>query len=227
MNPLLTSVATEATWTFTNNPEVMAILRRASAESARAYSGDIDDLIQEASMFMATRPELINSTPGQIYLQVLRYLNQNFSKPGADIRAATSGRTVEEWELDLGDDFGGLAPDPFAGMAYPEALVATLLEAMWNGWVVRDEFRPDSDMPRARPNPKTSGTILAHKIDIERAWTNAPLTPGERTALRLTIGDGLTNVAAAAGMGLSDWSVGQYAKTGLAKMAAELNQVAE
>lgn len=193
--------ATEADWSFLEDVKLTSALRSAARATAGLYGMEEDDLYQEAILYVSVSPELVaKHTVGQVYARVRRYLADE-AKAQRDQAASADMQEVED--LHGSDSFTGEVPyalDAFDGTAYPKALVERLLEAMWNEWVIVDEFRPDGDMPRAKPNPKLSGTAMAHKVDMERAWQRAGLEPLEQGALYLTIGRGLTQEAAAQGL---------------------------
>lgn len=78
---------------------------------------------------------------------------------------------------------------------YERDEVKSLLEAMWNGWVLDMPYAPDTDMPRATPDYSKSNSVWAWKIDIERAIE--VLDEDQRTLLREHLGEGTSAKAIA------------------------------
>lgn len=225
MNAKTSTVATEATWDFTANEDTMAALASAARVVAGRRSGSSeDDLYQEALLYLGVRPQLAVDHPAKIYRHTVRYLEQEERGNRAD-DLATSGGDPEEWEQEMGLYNNGMQDDPFGSMLYPEELVRVLLEAHWNGWTVVDEFRPDPDMPRSKPNPSRLGTDMAHRVDIGRALACTPLTTRQVQAIRLTIGDGLSQEAAGAGLGISQQAVDGHVRQALYLLCVQLNGV--
>lgn len=209
--------ADEVDWTFASDPEALHIIEHIASQVATTFKVSPDDLYQAALLYVASRP----GVPLR-QMSLARYLKDE-ARRESKLSSATVG-TVEEWEQELGLESTGMVFDPYENTCYPKALVERLLEGMWNEWVVVDEFRPDADMPRAKPNPKLSGTAMAHKVDIERAWQRADLSPIERGALYLTIGQGLTHEAAGVGLDCHHTTVSRAVERALRGLLVELNQ---
>lgn len=224
--PKTSDIATEADWTFTEDSEVVKAVATAARKIAqRRTTVAEDDLYQEGLLYLSVRPQLAVSHPARVYSWVVRYLAEQ-ERVDSKHEAAVGGDT-ETWEEEMGLYNNGMQDDKFAGMSYPEELVRVLLEAYWNGWTVVDEFRPDPDMPRAKPNPSRLGTDMAHRVDIGRALDSTPLSRTQRVALQLTIGEGMTQAAAAFGLGISQQATSKAIEQGLYLLCLQLNGVEE
>lgn len=224
MNPRTSDVATEATWDFADNEEIVAAIQGATRKVVGWREGaSEEDLLQDAMLYVAVRPELVANHPARIHHDVIRHLMAQDKKVVVIERA--EHLDINDLDADMGLFNHGMEGDPFEGSGYPQPLIRQLLEAMWNGWVVVDEYRPDGDMPRAKPNPSKSGNDMAHRVDIERAWRYAPLSNTTRMALQLTLGRGLTEEAAGVGLDMTRHGVSYHVKQGLYLIGLQLNGV--
>ena len=87
---------------------------------------------------------------------------------------------------------------------YEREEVEGLLQAMFNGWIIDNEHRPDADMPRATPDHSKSNSIWAWKIDIERAY--ATLAGEQKALLQEHFGNGVSIPALAV---VTNWTTGE------------------
>lgn len=94
---------------------------------------------------------------------------------------------------------------------------------MWSGWIVEDEERPDSDMPRATPNRARSNTLWAKKIDIERAWERADIAALDRELLYEFYGNHVDARAIAIVMGWSTSEVQMILRGAVSEILEYLN----
>lgn len=209
-------------WSFTEDSALMTAIGQSVARVSWRGTVAYEDLYQEAMVYLAQRPGIVAQGPLRVYMRLLDYLGDKW-RNALKIEDATSFLSASDWEDTLSFETGGLQPDEFADMRYPKELVEVLLEAMFNGWAVRDEHRPDPDMPRAKPNPKTSNTIVAHRIDMERAWAANLLTPWQKTLIYCHYGLGYTKTALAELSGVNRHKVTREIQRGVDTVCAHLN----
>jgi len=87
---------------------------------------------------------------------------------------------------------------------YNAESVEKLLLAFFTGcWGMKPETAPDDDMPKAKANPKLSGSWMAHKVDIERAWEFCGFAWPEEHALMLRYGREFSVAEVGRAMGLT------------------------
>ena len=228
----------EPDWSWTEDPLVLAAVERVCKEYSKRGSAKLSfhEAFAEASTYISFRPD--------------KFLDITYDAEGVERRNWNTARIVDRLgyvlhgtpgprEQLLGDyseyeeeGFGarpedalrGVQPAPLSSSGtYDRVLAAKLIEAMYNEWVIYDEYRPDSDMPRARPNPAKSGTWMAHKIDIERSWDHAPLDGRSRLILAAVHGFGWTHKEIGAELGLSAQRAHAIADAAMETLVATLN----
>lgn len=112
-NPRKVDIATEADWSFMDEPAVMTALKGAARKAAREFNGvvEYEDAYQDAVLWLAVRPGEVDkyrdreggmkSLSQNIYANALR--------PDAVRQATVSNRTVSSESLP-----GGHVPDSWA-----------------------------------------------------------------------------------------------------------------
>jgi RNA polymerase sigma factor (sigma-70 family) len=111
----------------------------------------------------------------------------------------------------------GYSPDDEA--FYSIALVGLLLPSVLN----EDYDQPlvDSD-GRGSVDPAESGTWMAHRADVARAWTEATLSAEQREAIMLTQGLGMSQREAAEVVGCHQTTIEDRCRIGMKKILALL-----
>ena len=113
-NPRKVDVATEADWSFMNNPDVMAALESAARKAARQFDGvvEYEDAYQDAVPWLAVHPDEVDKyrdrEDGMKLLSSRIYANA--LRPDAVRQATISNRTVSSETLPVVDswaDAGG------------------------------------------------------------------------------------------------------------------------
>ncbi|MEU9126552.1 hypothetical protein AB0D08_00290 [Kitasatospora sp. NPDC048540] len=111
---------------------------------------------------------------------------------------------------------------------YNRALVEHLLPAVWDqgaAYGLKNETRPDADMPKGFVDKKKGSPLMAHLSDIRQAWKTAPLTVLERQSLLLRYGLDWTFEEIGKARGVRKQSAQESTERGVGKMAAQLNGV--
>lgn len=118
------------------------------------------------------------------------------------------------------------------GLNYDRRTVEALLPAVWDreaAYGMKNEEAPDSDMPRAKTNPKQANALWAHLADIRAAWAWAErggVSLDEARALLLRHGLDLTLEEIALREGANKSTIARRVERGVGKIAAHLNGVA-
>lgn len=102
---------------------------------------------------------------------------------------------------------------------YSNALVGLILPS-----ILHDDYeQPQVDTDgRGSVDPAESGTWMAHRADVARAWDEAALSDKERDALILVYGMGMTQTEAGSVVGCDQSSISDRVNAGLRKMTALL-----
>lgn len=222
-------------WSLLETEGVMEVIERASTKVADHYSVDHDDLMQEATILVATKPDhaaaIHEGSLGLLSYQLERDL-VNIAHTGqsrAQRSTSYEERYMEQYEnLDAPVD---TPQRPYAS-TYTVELVEALLPAVWDDsycYGVRAENAPDPDMPRGTINKSTGNTAAAHFADIKRAWEKCNLTPSERQALFLRYSQDLTQKDSAKVLVCSQSVVSRWIASGVERLLGFLNgaEVAE
>ena len=107
---------------------------------------------------------------------------------------------------------------------YATETVEKLLLAFFNNlWGGRPEHAPDDDMPKAKANPKLSGSWMAHKVDLERAWKFCGFGWPEEHALYMRYGRELTVAETAREMNMTKRAIQQLTDAAVADLVEEMN----
>ena len=114
---------------------------------------------------------------------------------------------------------------------YNRALVEKLLPCVWDGeaaYGLKNEQKPDDDMPKVASNPKTANTLYAHLADIKTAWKwveKGGIPIEEARALLLRFGLDLTQDEAAGYLDTHQRQVSRLIERGVGRVTAHLNGV--
>ena len=121
-NPRKVDVATEADWSFMDNPAVMAALESAARKAAREFDGvvEYEDAYQDAVLWLAVRPDEVdkysNREDGMELLGSRIYIHA--LKPAAVREATRSNRTVSSETLPVVDRWAGIGGGEFLSLIH-------------------------------------------------------------------------------------------------------------
>lgn len=102
---------------------------------------------------------------------------------------------------------------------YSETLIGAILPSI----LFADYDAPQAQSDgRGSSDPAESGTWMAHRQDVERAWREAPLQERERDALILYYGFGKTQAEIASMVGVLDQRISERIRSGMRKLIAAL-----
>lgn len=222
-------------WDALADPEVQRVVAQAARKVSRTFNIDADDMRQEASIRVATQPDLIEclQDAGTLTYGTFQYRLERdlVDIARSEITKRDRNTSIEVRHGTLGGD-DERAPASVALAVRPDTadytgeLVERLLPAVWDDayyWGLRVENAPDIDMPRGTTNKATGGTLAAHIADIKTAWTCSTLTLGQRQALFLCLGLDWTQVDASVVLGVTQTAVRKRLLAGLTALATTLN----
>lgn len=98
-----------------------------------------------------------------------------------------------------------------------------LLMKFTGAWDLANEYAPDSDMPKATPALNRTGTNLAHKVDIDRAYRSCEFTQSDQMVLYLRYGCEKTIDQVAEELQFTKGSVKEVLEWAVAELVSELN----
>ena len=202
--------------------------RRVSREWIRM---DVDDLVQEGLVIVATRgndARIIMDEGGigrlnhWVWCNLWRHARSEYRKMGIYQNPAEPA-VVEPKERDEP------APPPMLRRTnlYDRRLVELLLASMWNcapGYGMVRENELDPQMPRSKSNPAHGNTVWAMLADIQKAWDKTPLTHDERCALVLRFGLDWTEDEIGANQGVDQSTASRRIKSGVNRVVNWLNK---
>src|SRR5690606_23671071 len=225
-----------ADWSWMEDPKVVDAIEWVASYAETVSHGRVtrEQAYSDGSWYISIRPDTFTEVTvdetGQNKRWKIDWILKTLKHRLLDDRTSRELPTddLSMWEGGLsGDDeltaLAGMQPDFAPGGTYTVELAGALIAAMYNGWVIQDEYRPDSDMPRAKPNPARSGNHLAHKMDIERAWNRAPLDRRSKLILAAVHGYGWTYREIGAELGVSHMSAHRTATAAMETLVATLN----
>jgi DNA-directed RNA polymerase specialized sigma24 family protein len=111
--------------------------------------------------------------------------------------------------------------------SYDRRTVEALLVGMWNGDVIPQDEYMESGMPRAAADPSHAGNPMVSMIDLRRAWDTTELAPEARYALYLHYGQGNTEKAIGAALGLTQQAVSALCVQAVGRLVHTLNGTTE
>ncbi|QAX95497.1 DNA binding protein [Streptomyces phage BartholomewSD] len=109
---------------------------------------------------------------------------------------------------------------------YNRAIVEKMLPAVWDqdaAYGMKNETKPDPDMPKGHVDKKKGSDFLVHIADIRQAWKLAELTIDERRSVLLRYGFDLTYEEIAEEFGVNKSTTQRRSERGVGKLAAHLN----
>lgn len=214
-------------------------VERAARNAARSVAshalyGDFveyDDMLQEARVIVATKPDQISECleDDDLGMKAVRHRIQMdlVNKAQVIVNRAKRHGSYEQRTADI-----GTAPPRVAQaqcesqVAYTADVVAELLPAVWDesfAYGMRAENAPDADMPRSATNKATGNTLAAHIADIKTGWKRADLNERQRIALLLVHGLGWQQQEVAFNQGVTGGAVSQWMKAAHQEIADTLN----
>jgi len=216
-------------WGVLDLPNVKAVIEQATRAAHRLYENviELDDLMQEATIMVVTRQNLVSAAeePGLLQHRLEQDLG-DYLLP----RAKRAEKTVSYEEVTQGDDEHYQLPYVVIETAsndYTRESVETLLPAVWDesylyGLPQRDDA-PDPDMPKGATNKARGNNLAAYIADIKTGWEETPLTDKERRALILAYGIGWSQRQIAYNQGVSQPAIKKRIEQGIGKIVARLN----
>lgn len=111
-------------------------------------------------------------------------------------------------------------------MAYNRATVERVLPAIFDpdaAYGVKNEQRPDPDMPKGHVDKKKGSDFLVHLADLKTAWAKGPLSFEEKQALYMQYFLDCTQGIIASFQGVTQQAVSYRCERGVGKLAAHLN----
>lgn len=231
-----TNNTTEPDWTVLDLPYVQDIIRQAAKRVHNKYPNvtELDDLIQEATIFVVTKRDLQQSARDT---ENLGLLQRGIEHDLRDIvlPLAKEGQKTLSYDKLVEDAVDaessgyqlGYVVIETASDDYTRESVETLLPAVWDesfvyGLPQRDDA-PDPDMPKGSSNKARGNNLSAYIADIKSGWEHTPLSLGERQALLLAYGLGDTQRDIAKTLGIGKSTVNRRILSGVAKIVAYLN----
>ena len=226
-------MARDVHWELLNDPEVVSVAEAVATRAAAKNEGvlELDDLLQEALMLVASKPQLQRLAWDEEYSLLHYVLTQDlfngFIRPLLRSGAMDAMRykhvpTEEEHE----------STEPYVMFDtgtgdYTVDAVKLLLPAVWDesycyGLPRRDDA-PDPDMPRSAGNKAQGNNLSAYIADIKTGWKEALLTKKERATLLLLYGMGWTQEQVAGNQMVSQQMISTRAEKALNKIVARLN----
>jgi DNA-directed RNA polymerase specialized sigma24 family protein len=109
---------------------------------------------------------------------------------------------------------------------YNRAIVEKMLPAVWDAdaaYGMKNETRPDPDMPKGHVDKKKGSSFLVHIADVRQAWRYADLSLDEKRSVLLRYGLDLTFEEIAEEFGVNKSTTQRRSERGVGKLTAHLN----
>lgn len=218
---------------YTGNATVMDVIRQSAKRIDRKFeSAELEDLIQEAHIFVATTPSLQQAIEDENFGFLQHGLEQDLTQHCLKEERRTKKNVsydalVESADNGEADFLLSSVIIETASNDYSRESVESLLPAVWDdsyvyGLPQRDTV-PDPDMPKGASNKAHANNLAAYIADIKFGWDKTPLTDKERRALVLAYGFGWTQKEIAFNQGVSEKTIQPRIEAAVGKIVARLN----
>lgn len=218
---------------YLDNKTVLDVIKQAARRVHRKFDeqySEVEDLIQEAHIAIATTANLLGAIESEDYGLLQFRLEQDLTDLVHKEVRRTSKNISFDALLEAQDDGEYLASSVIIETAsndYSRESVESLLPAVWDESFVyglpQKDTAPDPDMPRGSSNKAESNNLAAYISDIKFAWARTPLTVKERRALILAYGFGWTQQEIAFNQECSRPAITLRINTAIGKIVARLN----
>lgn len=216
-----------ADWDVLTEEDVDRVVEQAAWIVHARYSfTEIDDLVQEGRILVATRPSLKRSR--ELGLGTLQH---GLVRDLEDSVRTERDRRSKQTSYDAAVE-GGVPEQPQPERRIPSGTydrdgIEALLPAIWDEsycyGLPRASTAPDPSMPKGWTNKSHGNTFWAMLADIKTGWRRAPLTLKERRALLLRFGVGWTEQQIATHEGCSQPTLSVRLTNAVGKVVATIN----
>lgn len=218
---------------YLDNKTVLDVIKQAARRVHRKFDeqySEVEDLIQEAHVAIATSADLLEAVDSEDYGLLQYRLEMDLTNLVQKEVRRTSKNISFDALLDAQDDGEYLASSVVIETAsndYSRESVESLLPAVWDESFVyglpQKDTAPDPDMPRGSSNKAEANNLAAYISDIKTAWELTPLTVKERRALVLAFGFGWTQKEIAFNQECPQQNVSRRIDAAIGKIVARLN----
>lgn len=221
---------------YMSNEVVVDIINQAARRVHRKFENysDMDELAQEAHVFVATKADLQEAIQGEGYGLLQHRLEADLqNEVMKEVRRTDRNVSYEMLRDANAEGSGGdTYVKPYVLIEtvsndYTRDSVETLLPAVWDdgyayGMPQKDSV-PDPDMPRAQVDSSRGNNLAAYIADIRTGWSKTPLTLKERRALLLAYGLGWTQRQIAYNQDVGQDVISRRIESAIGKISARLN----
>lgn len=228
------TAAVETDWAVLDLEGVREVTAQAARRVHKRYADytEVEDLKQDALIFVATRPNL-QAPAYDEELGLLQFRLEQDLVESIETEVKHRKNTISYSAVEVQDEHEeGTYVRPYVQIEttsneYTRESVESLLPAVWDEdyayGLPKKDTAPDPDMPRGAVNVAHGNDLSAYIADIQVGWEKTPLTRKERIALLLAFGFGWTQREIAYNQNVSQQTISERIYTAVGKIVARLN----